>query len=203
MLPLFPSRPLFLMNSPQSRSLPSIRPFIFAAFLLTCAAPRLDAESVNSVGMTMVADPGGQFRDGSGETKSGLQVALLRGDRPGARTGTKHRCAGWRSARRSRCRPRKVTNAQYEMFEPDHRKTHRMSKRLSTEDDAAVVNVNWEDAARFLPVAFRKRSTSINRLPTEAEWEYACRCRDHDLLSLWRHAAGEVSADERGVFSCR
>jgi len=66
-----------------------------------------------------------------------------------------------------------VTNAQYEQYDPKH-KALRGKLEFSKEDDEAVVFVSWHDAVAFCDWLSKKEGKPY-RLPTEAEWEYACR----------------------------
>jgi len=129
--------------------------------LLTIAAGRYspgilaqDAKTnVNSIGVKLVrVEPGhflmGQSEDGDWDERPVHKVTISRGF---------FICAT------------EVTNAQYERFDPDHR---RLRGRLgfSKGDDEAVVFVTWHDAVNFCKWLSKKEGKTY-RLPTEA----ACR----------------------------
>jgi len=66
-----------------------------------------------------------------------------------------------------------VTNFQYELFAPSHKEL-RGKQGFSRQDNEAVAFVNWYDAVSFCRW-LSDREGLCYRLPTEAEWEYACR----------------------------
>jgi formylglycine-generating enzyme len=66
-----------------------------------------------------------------------------------------------------------VTNAQYEKFDPEH-KNFRGKDGVSKTDDEPVTFVTWHQAVAFCDWLSKKEGKAY-RLPTEAEWEYACR----------------------------
>jgi len=116
----------------------------------------MQPRTTNSLGMILVRIEPGTFRmgseDGDFDERPVRTVTLTRPFRMAAGP---------------------VTNAQYEAFDPDHRRL-RGARGLSTEDDEAVVFVSWHDAVSFCRWLSEKEGAPY-RLPTEAEWEYACR----------------------------
>lgn len=89
-----------------------------------------------------------------------------------------------------------VTNLQYELFRPEHRKLRRGDD--SGADDEAVVNVNWYDAQAFCRWLSDKEGLPY-RLPTEAEWEYACRAGTTTPFSTGDALPQELSRQSRSV----
>ena len=111
---------------------------------------------VNSIGMKLVEIPAGSFvmgqKDGGWDEKPVGKVTISKG------------------LLMSRT---EVTNAQYEQFDPAHKKL-RGKLGFSKADNEAVVFVSWREATAFCRWLSKKESKPY-RLPTEAEWEYACR----------------------------
>ncbi len=117
-----------------------------------------------------------------------------------------------------------VTNRDYELFDPSH-KDDRAFGDKETEMHPAV-NVTWYEAimfSRWATEILKRRGDlddgEIITLPSEAQWEYACRAgkktmfwsgdKEEDLDRVgWydgnsggrTHAVGEKSANPRGLF---
>ncbi len=134
------------------------------------AAPR--REFTNSLGMTLVLVRPGAFTMGS-EKAEILRVNRMapRWKSPAALDeAPAHRVRITRPFYISRC---EVTNAQFRRFKPDHRSRAFLGHSLDGDAQPAVF-VSWEDAQAFCRW-LSKREGRAYALPTEAEWEFACR----------------------------
>ena len=142
---------------PTGSLLPLCTALVFlAASGLARADMRAGDRFVNSVGMDMVRVEPGSFRMGA-----------RNGDRD---EKPEHRV---RITRSFYMAATEVTNEQYEKFDPEHEEL-RGRKGFSSGDREAAVFVSWHDAVAFCEW-LSEREGRPYRLPTEAEWEYACR----------------------------
>ena len=119
---------------------------------------RSAAQQANTMGMQMVKISAGTFTMGSnrgGEDADEQPVHTVTISKPFLLSATE------------------VTNKQYETFDPAHKKW-RGKNGFSSQDDEAVIYVSYEDASAFCKWLTKKEGKPY-RLPTEAEWEYACR----------------------------
>jgi len=90
-----------------------------------------------------------------------------------------------------------VTNEQYRLFDPDHKSGY-FTKRFQGPDgpglslagpNQPVVRVSWEQALAFCRWLSAKSGLKFT-LPTEAQWEYACRAGSQEAFSY-----GNVDTD--------
>ena len=90
-----------------------------------------------------------------------------------------------------------VTNAQYELFDPGHKEL-RGKKNVSTGDDEPVAFINWYQAQAFCRWLSDKEGFTY-RLPTEAEWEYACRAGTKTAYHTGPTLPAEFFAESKGL----
>jgi formylglycine-generating enzyme required for sulfatase activity len=72
-----------------------------------------------------------------------------------------------------------VTNEEFKKVFP----SHRLDAKYSPDADSPAVRITWEQATEFCKL-LSEREGAIYRLPTEAEWEYACRAGTTTLYSF-------------------
>jgi len=142
---------------------------LLPALLLAPLAALHAAEPItNSVGMKLVRIEPGTFT-------MGQDGPSLSGDDKMAAHHTEFRCADWDEKPAHRVtlmQPfhmsvTEVTLGQFRQFEPDFRQGKGV-------DDEAVSGITWTQAVAFCEWLSKKEGKPY-RLPTEAEWEYACR----------------------------
>jgi len=132
-------------------------------------------EITNSVGMKLVLIPKGSFKMGLSE----YMEVLARGELQHEVTISKDYYLG----------VTEVTQGQYEKVigtNPSY-----FQKQVTSEEDRSlypVEQVSWADAVEFCKTLSElpeeKKAGRVYRLPTEAEWEYACRAGSKSAYSF-------------------
>jgi len=145
----------------RARLVPLAPVGVSTVLLAALAQPALPPVKVNSLGMRMVLVPAGRFTMGSPagaamrqEEEWPHQVTLTRPFRISATEVTQ---AQWRALL-----PAKVGSPGG--------------------DELPVTSLSWAEAVEFCRTLSQKEKT-VYRLPTEAEWEYACRGGAEDRTS--------------------
>ncbi len=92
-----------------------------------------------------------------------------------------------------------VKNVQYEQYDIEH-KRFRGYHGYSYGDDDAVIMVTWTDAAKFCQWLSEKEGLEY-RLPTEAEWEYACRAGTLTYFNTGDSLAGPNVPNAWGLYN--
>lgn len=131
------------------------------------ADPPRDREIANSLGMKLVRIEPGRFLMGQGETGPASREQWQERD------GDEAPAHPVDISRPFYLGTHEVTNVQYEKFGPDHAKFRGLGS-VSRGDHDPVTFVTWDEAVAFCRWLSKKEGQPY-RLPTEAEWEYACR----------------------------
>ncbi len=109
----------------------------------------------NSIGMEFVEIPAGEFMMGSPSDEEGKMD----------REGPVHKVTIEES----------YYLAKFEVTQEQWREVMGSNPSYFKGDDLPVEQVSWNDAQEFIEKLNEKEGTNKYRLPSEAEWEYACR----------------------------
>jgi formylglycine-generating enzyme required for sulfatase activity len=128
---------------------------------------------INKIGMKFVLIPAGAFTMGSPDSEKGRQ-----------NDEEQHRVIITKSFYMSET---EVTQGQWDRLVTPNPSSFKLGKYYP------VDTVSWHDAIEFIRFLNKREGTDKYRLPTEAEWEYACRAGSQTALS-----EGDVT-----TFSCK
>jgi formylglycine-generating enzyme required for sulfatase activity len=147
-----------------------------------------DQKVINSIGMTFVHIPAGVFLMGAPDTDDLAQkdekpqhkvrisqsFYLAAHEITVAQFRTFVRETGFKTAAETDGKGASGYNAEWRGFEYNSAKYFWQNPGYQQDENHPVVNVNWHDAEAFCAWLSKKEHRKY-RLPTEAEWEYACR----------------------------
>jgi formylglycine-generating enzyme required for sulfatase activity len=128
---------------------------------------------VNKIGMKFVLIPAGAFTMGSPDSEKGRQ-----------NDEEQHRVIITKSFYMSET---EVTQGQWDRLVTPNPSSFKLGKYYP------VDTVSWHDVIKFIDFLNNREGTDKYRLPTEAEWEYACRAGSQAAFT-----AGDVT-----TFSCK
>jgi formylglycine-generating enzyme required for sulfatase activity len=172
---------------------------VAAACLAAWVAVTIGADSarqaVNSIGMTLIEIPAGSFQMGVDSTP--IPDTLTKGpsgviyDRPSNQgdydEAPVHKVT---ISQPFRIAATEVTIQQYRQFRPQYRENPYHAPYAA--------GVSWHDATAFCEWLTRKEGKPY-RLPTEAEWEYACRAGTRTLFSSGAQPPAAETANAWGM----
>ncbi len=158
-------------NTPSNIAKGIVVMLLFFVDQLQAQSPK---EITNSIGMKLVLVPKGTFMMGSPEIEEGHQ----KDENQHEVTISKDYYLG----------VHEVTQAQYEKV-MDRNPSHFQGAIVGNETaDLPVENVSWDDTVEFCKklsdLPEEKKTGREYRLPTEAEWEYACRAGSKTAYSF-------------------
>jgi formylglycine-generating enzyme required for sulfatase activity len=126
----------------------------------------------NSIGMKLVWIPAGEFIMGSPSTEAINSAYYPAKGSPQVEKG--------RSSNESPQHPMKISKGFwmgiYEVTQKEYQVVMGSNPSIIKRDNLPVDRVSWNDATEFCRKLSQKEGKTY-RLPTEAEWEYACRAR--------------------------
>ncbi len=128
---------------------------------------------VNKIGMKFILIPAGAFTMGSPDSEKGRQ-----------NDEKQHRVVITKSFYMSET---EVTQGQWDRLVAPNPSSFKLGRYYP------VDTVSWDDAIQFIQFLNKREGTDKYRLPTEAEWEYACRAGSQTAFS-----SGDIT-----TFSCK